>query len=660
MTDMQSPAKRLPRWADGPIVVAGNWEPLIFRRRLNSGGTDAALLYAREHTAALADRLKDLGVNLLITHWFKGFGLEAEAEDIAAAETLIRLCHERDIHVAGYIGDTLIHETMLLEEPDALSWVQRTDHGRPITMGGTSSFRYKWCRTNPAFMRYMKRVIDRAVASGLDMLHFDNFLDKPEPLTCRCACCAEAFRGFLKGKYPEAELTERLGFSGVAHVIPPSFSKPLYIAWDSDIIQDPLHQEWIDFRCQTLGQSYGELADYARSLKPDIVIECNPTGILGENSAYMRGVDHRRLLPRGHFFWDESPNPYGLFATGALSTNVRSMKMGQTLDNRVFFYCYGPGEHIAELKMAEALAYNGGCLGMVGFPHGDEMPDSDVCRTFSRSLHAHPDLFCRTTSMAHVAVFRQFQSLAYDSYGPHLQALLAEETLLRRHVPFDFVFDLDRLDGRLLIVPGMDCLSDLEVRAIKSYVSDGGRVILIGRPGRLDSWRRPRPVWPFEEVFTDGDRAAWGRGHVARMSPFEPAVGSPAKEDRAVWDTCYKVLDSRCWLPPRNANDLVDLLTWQAFGHVSPITTNAPTTTLVEPRRLTDGRTAVHIINYDAAVTGDPVNVRISGESLCAEVVRLLPEGDSHVLEGASEPDGVEVCFENDGVYSVLVVSPVQ
>jgi hypothetical protein len=644
------------QWAKGPIVVAGNWEPLIFRRRLNSGCTETALLYEREHTAAWADRLKDLGVTLLITHYFKGFGLAAEADDIAAAEKLIELCHDRDIHVAGYIGDTFIHETMLLEE-DALSWAQRTADGRPITMGATSSFRYKWCRNNPAYLSYMQRVIERAVSSGLDMLHFDNFLDKPEPLTCRCDFCAEAFRNFLTEKYTAAQLVERLGFSNITHVIPPSFSEPLYISWDADTIVDPLHQEWIDFRCQTMADTYGAVSSYAKSLKPDMVIECNPQGIIGENSAYMRGVDFPRLLPHGTFFWDETPNAYGLLPNGALSTNARSMKMGEALGNRVFFYCFRPEEQ-AELKMAEALAFNNGCLGMIGFPHGDEMPDSDVCRDYARLLNERPELFCNTSSMARVAVLRQFESLAYDSYDSHLQTLLAEQTLLQNHVPFDLVFGLNHLDDRLLIIAGMECLCDAEVDRLKSHIYSGGKALLIGRPGRFDSWRRERPTWPFEELFANGACGAYGTGYAAWMPELEPADNSPTKEERAVWDTYYKVIDSRFWLPPNNAEDLVALLGIAELGPITDIETSAPSTTLVEPRLLADGRMAIHVINYDLASAPQPISIRMSEESFAAEVELLIP-GQEPAHASSSEQSGrFEITADINTKYSLLLLHP--
>ena len=172
-------AASIPAWLRGPIVVAGNWEPLIYRRRLNCLGTDGEERYRKEHTPELVSRLKEAGVNLLVTHYFKGFGLKGEREDMEMAETLIGLCHEQGIRVAGYVGDTFVSETMLLEEPDAMSWCQRKADGSPVTYGGNLTYRLKWCRNNPAFPAYMKRVLRRGIEHGLDMIHFDNFLNKP-------------------------------------------------------------------------------------------------------------------------------------------------------------------------------------------------------------------------------------------------------------------------------------------------------------------------------------------------------------------------------------------------------------------------------------------------------------------------------------------------
>lgn len=635
-------------WLSGPVVVAGNWEPLIYRQRLNALGTNGAALFRREHSRSAVREMKKAGVNLLITHYFKGFGLEGEREDMEATERFIPLCHEHGIRVGGYIGDTFSFETLLLEEPDAMEWCQRKADGSPLTYGGNLTYRLKWCRNNPAFLEYMKRVLERGISAGLDLLHFDNFLNKPEPKTCRCRHCAEKFRAFLYAKYSRQELKERLGFSDLTHVLPPTFTDPLYVCYGDDVIQNPLLQEWVDFRCQTLADSLRDLAAYSRSLNPRILIDTNPTGIWGENTASMRSVDHARLLPHGHFFWDESPNPHGLLPNGALPTLARSMKMGETLGNRVFFYCFAGNQYEADVKMGEALAFNNGCLGMVASLEGDKLPLSAMCRPFSRLLHDHPNLFCGTRSLARVAVYRNFSSLAFNAWEPHVQTLLAEQTLLQSRIPFDLVFGLATLRQRLLVIAGLECMSDEELRAINAYRRRGGHVILIGDVGQCDAWRRLRRVSPFDPV-SDGE-------NLIRVPALALPKSAPSKDERAVWDNFYKVVDGRFWGLPANADVLLDVLSEKRFRTLRVVETTAGLNTLIEPRRLAGGRgVVVHVINYDKDTLGRMEEIAIPARR-AGRVERLIPGRRSEILTPERRRGRLCVSFMNDSVYSLLVI----
>ncbi len=677
---------KTPSWLERPLVLCGNWEPLIYRRRLNCLGTDGAEKYWKEHTPELVAAAKKAGVTLIVTHYFKGFGLKGELEDIEAAEKLIKLCHDRDIRVAGYIGDTLVRETMLLEEPDAMDWVQRKPDGSPLTYGGTLTYRLKWCRNNPAFLTYMKRVLERGVKNGLDMLHFDNFLDKPEPKTCHCRHCADKFRSFLMAKYHPAELKERFGFPDVSCVEPPTFSSPLYVCYGDDVIQNPLLQEWIDFRCQSLADSFKALADFARSLNPETVIESNPTGIWGENTAYMRSVDHVRLLPHSQLFWDESPNPHGLLKNGALPTGIRSMKMGEAFGNRALFYGFAGRQEEVEAKLGEALAFNGGCIGMISFIDGDTLPDAAKCAKFVELLHSRPELFCGTRSVARAAVYRNFPSLAYNGWEPHLQAILAEQTLLQNHIPFDLIYDLSEIGDRLMIVSGMECLSDEEIRGIRRHVERGGNVVLVGNVGIYDQWRRRRcgirscdtggvgPVNiaktgvygeprrgrpdPFAYAFKGKDVfGKIGRGVIARFPELELPRKAPLKRDRAVWDDFYKVVDGRFWILPSNAGKLMALLDGGKFGDLRPVKTNAGINTFVEPRILADEKTlVVHVINYDARVLGGRLEL-IASKSIGVKKATLLVPGRKPVgLKVDMGKDSMRLNFENSSIYACIML----
>lgn len=619
-------------WLNDPIVIAGNWEPLAFKRRLGGCAANLDELYAYEHTPEFADSLKKAGITLLITHWFKGFGFKAEAEDMAAARTLIQLCHERGIKVGGYVGDTFICETMLNEEADAAGWCQRKADGTPITFGGAQIWRWKWCRNNPAFLEYMKEVLRLGIEAGLDMIHFDNFLNKPEPKTCRCRHCANQFRKFLEDKYPEADRKRRFGFGCMANVEPPWSTTQLYVRIGEDCVSDPLWQEWIEFRCKSLTRSYADLAAICRSLKADIAIECNPTGIWGENSADLRSVNHAELLPHGDFFWDESPNPFGLLDNGAISTNLRSMKLGESLGNRSFFYSFGRDCHSAALHLGEALAANDGCIGMIGI----EGPTAGRCREFVNFLGEHRSLLCGSSSTARVAVYRNFASLAYDSWNTHLQTILAEQALLEGNIPFDFVFELGRAAGySVLVVAGMECLSEDEILRLRTAAASGTKVVLVGRVGKYDQWRRRRPVLPFAD-----DSA------VTQVPELLLPPHGPSKSERQVWDDYYSVVDARFWICPANSGEFLKHMPHD-FG------VEAPPAVLVISRLAADRRTLLfHCLDYDANRT-EPAKVAITMPAEAEGPVSLLMPGKPAEALRA----GKKITFQMSEAYQLLALS---
>ena len=647
-----------PDWAAGPIVLTGNWEPLIFRRRVNAGGTDLEDRYRGEHTEAMADRLKDLGVNLLITHYFKGFGLIGEAEDIECAHRLIEICHDRGIRVGGYIGDTLILETVLAEQPDAAQWCQRRHDGRPLTYGGTQTFRHRWCRNNPAALAYIQSVVEQGIRAGLDMLHFDNFVNRPEPESCHCPHCVERFREYLIGKYPPEIRKQRLGFADCSHVQPPWFCWPLYDAWRDDQITNPLLQEWIDFQCQALADTFAELGRFCRSLNPDVAVECNPTGIWYENAAYLRSIDHARVLPAGDFFWDESPNRFGLRPNGALFTHVSSMKMGQALGNRCFTYAISEhaDEPPAEVKLAEALAFNRGCLGMVGGLDGDRPQGDDVHRTYAGFLHQHAAMYCQGKSMARAAVYRNFASLAFNSYQPHLQVMLTEQALLRSHVPFDLIFDPGQADGYdVLILPGCECLSAEQIALIEQFAEQGGFVVVVGRAGRYDVWRREYPQWPME---THRSAAAAAGGRWAFVEKLALPDGAPGPDDRAIRDTCYPVFDEKYHLMPANADALLGALAGPGWPALRPYRVRAPQTTLIEPRRSPDGdRMYIHVVNYDPADVGTELPFGLPATPPPSEAAVLAPGRPKRDVSITPGDGHLSAMIPNDTIYSVMVIT---
>src|SRR5205085_7668047 len=67
--------------------------------------------------------------------------------------------------------------------------------------------------------------------------------------------------------------------------------------------------------------------------------------------------------------------------------------------------------------------------------------------------------------------------------------------LIEQRVPFRLIFDehvADLSPYRVLILPESECLSDSQIAAIRLFVERGGGLVVIGRSGLYDQWRRLR------------------------------------------------------------------------------------------------------------------------------------------------------------------------
>ena len=361
------------------MVFVGNWEPLLFR--LRHGGdvpVDIVERYQREHTEETVLKLKEAGVNMIITHFYKA-GLEAEKEDVELAKRLAALCHKHGMKIGTYIGGTIFAETLLRDTPEAKDWVRYDEHGDAVRYG-EQTYRYRPDFNHPGYVEHMKRIAKVAIEEvKTDLIHFDNHALIAPPWTGNTPEINRRFREFLVKKYTPEQLKNRLGFADIRAVTVPTWhglNQPSTMS----PIADPVIQEWIDFRCQDLAEYYGKLGDYIRRLNPNVVVELNPHGIYGTNRAFLNGVDHARLLPHGSVFWSEEPNEAQVNERGILVSKIRSFKLARSLDQTLFIYTGAqradPVRRSYRLLMAEAMAFNRNCLGDIGQPlTAYEIPD---------------------------------------------------------------------------------------------------------------------------------------------------------------------------------------------------------------------------------------------------------------------------------------------
>jgi hypothetical protein len=628
------------------------WEPLAHYKR--AGGTVGAVntksptleqWYDRLHSESLARQMADLGINLGVTHFFKGFGLVAERAEQQRTATLVKFAHRHGIKVLGYCQSrSLYHEQFLAEEPRA------DEKGQLRTW---SSVKYRWapCILAREFRDYMKRAIRVGLEEvGLDGLHFDNDYAQP----CYCPRCQDGFRAWLTQHFPAPQ--QRFGRASFADVRLPS-TQPA-----PGRIDDPLVQAWVRFRCESLAGYHAELCDYARQIRPNVILLANPAYPRGPNSPYLRSVWPVHVGRHLNLMFAENGNFSGLEGA-ALVSQVRANKQAAAIGYRVISTVWrrnklnasGLPETAGEvsLQIAEAAA-NGGIPGTNWAlrPGGDgdrmriDRPDLSAALAQSlRFVRGNEKLLAGARPVRDVAVLRTFASLGFNAPEADPQVEAAEEVLIRSGFAWETVFgdDLRRLDGfAALVLAGQSHLSDAEVGAIRAFARGGGAVILVGDNGRYDEngSERAQPAFAGLE-----DR------RVARVevAPLRPQAGTA---DRTTVPPSEA--HGTSVLLPKWSRQLAEAIERTAGTRLSVRLRGTDTVTL-SACELPGHRLAVHLVNYAANATPTGLHLDLGGRWQTGRTAQLLvPDATERTLaiQRGAQPG---VAVPPFAVYSVLV-----
>jgi hypothetical protein len=479
------PRDSRPAWlSEEGLVMAGSWEPLPFRvRRDGSPGytptPEQIAAYRREHSPEMIGRLKALGVNFVMTHCYKGGGLELERGGMADAAEFAERCREAGLHIGVYAySGAFMWEPLFKEIPAAESWILLDENGKPHPYGN-AAYRYFWNRNHPGAVEFYKQIVRFAVNDiRVDLVHLDNYTEGPG----YDACSTERFREYLARTFSLAQL-EQMGLNDADEATPPGKDHPNAF----------FQRAWQDFRCRSLADSYHEMSRYARSLRKEVLMECNPGGL----PARIRpSVDHRRLLEGGEAIWNEGF--ISGFRSGKLQTAIPTYKLARRMDNMVFRYVRSP------MQMAEAMAFNLDCLGCLcwfeygelsDYPGEHGQPLDPQTAPFVAFYRNRRELFRDTDVVADVAVLRSFPS---QVFGPAEFADLTARTvdeLIANRACFQIIADqhLAELNRyRVLVLAGCGAMSDEQIAHVQRFVEAGGRLCVAGPLATHDEWMFPR------------------------------------------------------------------------------------------------------------------------------------------------------------------------
>ncbi len=686
-----------------PLFTVGHHEPLIFRRRRGRTRVDEAKRFEAEHSVRNLRRLKREGVNLIRTHFFKGFGLQAEREEIELTKEMARNAHELGIRIETYIQfGSIMYETFFLEKPEARGWIQIDQDGRPMRLCyEAQSFRFLPCYNNEGWLRYMEEVVRVAVEEvKADIIAFDNYDINLAPETCHCPVCVEKFRQYLHKKFKldtgagRERFRDRCGLTDVTYVEPPVFTRSNPVR-ALGTVWNPIQQEWIDFVCESKASALYRFAAYGRSLRADIGVNCNAMKGPDDAMYFSRGVDIEAVARSTHVFSSEESHQQGVSEDGVVVTRIRTYKTGRALGMPAWVANRPRSGRHAQLGLSEVLAYSQPLRLYGASIHPG--PTSEEAERRRRFLHENTEYFMGTETCATVAVLRSRASLAYSTYDSYRSVILAEQALIEAKVPFDIVMDsnlgdLSRYD--CVVLPDVLAMSDEQAVLLKEHCRGGHGLVVTDETGRYDQWMRTRtepvfarwakkasvPVRDLPRTASSGPdktgpgtpsdgagpdktgpgtpsveggyaQATYGRrGRIAFLDSIEPA----ARPLRGV-----NHFDDPYWLPPKNAEALLAAVRWAAGGEM-PVQVKGPRAVTVELlRQHQAGRLLLHLLNYDV---DNPATVEVElplPAGTAPESVDLLsPDGKATgPATGVFEEGVLKLSLEKLDIHALFVIT---
>jgi hypothetical protein len=632
-SDTPKPAARAPLyWA------WWGWEPLDHYRR--TGGIVGAVdtkspsmpqWYERLHSEEVVRMMASLGVNLGCTHFFKGFGLVHERAEQQRTASLVKFAHKHGIKVLGYCQSrSIYYEQFLAEVPNAEDWIQRDEKGQLRTWGG-AKFRWAPCIHCGEFRDYMKRAIRVGLEEvKLDGFHFDNNYCQP----CYCKRCEAAFRAWMAKRRPECRDVKQ----------PPTEKAP-------ERITDPVVQEWVRWRCESLAEYQGDLKAHARRIKPDVLLLGNPAYPRDPNSAYARSVWAPLLGRHLDLMFAENGNFPGI-EDGALISQVRACKHAAAIGYRVVSTVWKKnkltglglpdtegeiGLQIAESAANGALPGTNWALRPLG--EGDRMrvERPDLRAALAKHLcfaHSIEPLLAGAKPVRDIALLHTFASTVFDNPQAVALAQGAEEILIRGGFAWETLFGehLARLAKfRALVLAGQSHLSNAEVEAVHAFANHGGVLIIVGDNGRFDENGRERSRDAFAGLTSERTLRVETSTVLAKVKTSEGRVSLPAG-----WKATAEALARA------------------TAGHLSARLRGTDTVTL-SADELGGYRLIVHLLNYAAEPT-KPLTLDLGKRWESCHVARwLTPEEPERKLAVLSGPRAI-IEIPPLKIYGVLVL----
>jgi hypothetical protein len=633
-------------------------EPLNFLLRRGDHFDDEPQRYAEMGDPTNLQRMADAGVRYAMIYFYKGFGLEYEKPSMEQSKRIADQLHKLGIKVGLYVGGTMFTETLYHEIPKAKNWEQRNQDNHWVPYG-QQTWRHYACPNEPAYRDYIKRVLKIGVEDlHADQIVFDNIMLQPEPDSCRNPQCIKAFHDYLRKKYPtRAAVMRRFGLPNVDWIKVNEWDtpdQPDQLAF----LNDPVLQEWVRFRCESLANYADDLSEYVKSLNPNVSVLMNIKGVYSWNRYWANAVYHP--LFAGHvdvLSFDTGGYDARLDAkTGALVSQIRSYKMARLIGAS----CDAPigDELLAAQHMA--FGYETPVAGYAGAPWMDARTATTNILAFFRFYHDR--YYTHTTNVADVAILRNWPSMAYSINATYVPATLMEQVLIQYKIPFDLLFDeeftnLERYQA--VVLAGQECVSDAQVKQLLDYVHRGGTLVITDNTGQYNEWREQRHKNPFLSARNEG------RGRIVYIPQIKPAdvlaktADAQDAEPGAVSQHTPRLSPAQ-WVLPKNHKEIFDAIVTNVSGGLS-LVSGAPLTTVAELYvRPETHETIVHFVNFDRKHSLSPFAVTVKKQFAGpVKAVKVFSPDTDDPVSLQFQDVGGKITFTAPSmrIYSMIVIS---
>ena len=140
-------------------------EPLRHLRRMGNDGASVFSLgewvddwYQHIHSEELVKRASEVGINVIYTHFFKGFGLNAEHDEMQNTKKLCKIAGKYGIKVLGYCQlGSLYTEVLKAEIPELESMAIKNSDGT-LACWLKQYYRLRPCFNSREFIAYIKKL----------------------------------------------------------------------------------------------------------------------------------------------------------------------------------------------------------------------------------------------------------------------------------------------------------------------------------------------------------------------------------------------------------------------------------------------------------------------------------------------------------------------